>query len=196
MAAVHQFRINLSGWQGGPGMNTWYAIPSLLGDDEMTTAELSAVSSGLNVFYTAMRPYLIGGMAIQPDTEVKILDSATGELQGVTSLPTFTVTASGSGNEESRATQIKLQILTNLIANGRRVRGGPFLGPASNFSLGADGQLTGTAITAVEGFLTDLLATAPWGVWHRPKDGAGGEFGVHVGGRVTKVPGTLRRRKV
>jgi hypothetical protein len=195
VAAVHQFKINLSGWQGGPGINTWYAIPSLVGSAQMTPTELTAASSGFNVFYTAVRAYLIGGMAIAPDTEVKILDSATGELTGVVTMPTFAVSGSGSGNEESRATQIKLRILTNLFANGRRVKGGPFIGPASNLSLGPDGQLTATAVTTISTALNTFLNTAVWGVWHRPKAGAGGEFGVHTSGTVSSVPGTLRRRK-
>jgi len=195
MSAVHQFKVELNGWSGGPGVNSWYAIPALVGSAKMTTTELTACSSALSAFYTVCQPYIVGGVTARLNTDVSVLDEESGDLEDVATAPTFSVNGGGSNNSSSRATQIKVKIFTASIVNSHRVRGGPFIGPASVLGIGPDGLVTATAISQISAGLTTLLNSAPWGVWHRPKFGAGGVFAIHTSGGVNTVPGTLRRRK-
>lgn len=202
MANVYTVRVELTGWVGAPGINTWRFSSG--GIDPLTSLSNigEAFLTDIRAVYDALRLYVVEGWQANPLPVVTRHDEVTGELQetaGMT-LTGWPVTGLGdaAGSHESRATQLVASYTTDQIRNGRVLRGRSFLGPVSSVAIDEDGQIPSsvrTDLLGAFGAVTSGLGPR-LGVWGQPGLMAGaGKYGdvqeVLISGR----PGSLRSRR-
>lgn len=182
MANLIRVRTVLSGWPGGPGLNTFYfsTASGTVGNTEaadVCARVRSYWDSIKGLFPTSFRADVNGA----PDT----LDIASGVLTGTLNGGSPPQVAGTTGTAYNMyAGMILLKGATTAVVNGRREQGRSFIGPVTS---GADvGGVPDAAYrTAVSNGANVLLLTGSTtafpGVWHRPVNGAGGSFnGVSV----------------
>lgn len=203
MTNFFRYRPVLTGFIGGPGINTWHGEESTLGfDDEDPDGFARMVREA----YQAMVLYLAPGVRVTFPTEVTWHDEATGELRDVFPCEARAdIVASDIGGyaQESRATQIVSRLQTSVVRHGKRLRGRHFIGPASGYALGADGQVTAAARTAVASAYGGLIDPAGpnlvvWGPPIKDDDGAviaPGKKGLVEAVSVSATPGSLTSRR-
>lgn len=124
------------------------------------------------------------------------LDDATGALTGAwsTGLP-YNGAGSVGTEEVADATQILFQWHTNVIINGRFLRGRQFF-PGLAASNLASGNLSSAVALGFKGYGDTLIASGSgFGVWHRPQGGAGGQFEPTATCTVWNELAVLRRRR-
>lgn len=196
---IARFRVELTGWNGAPGVNTWHfveATPGLAWEDYIDpTAAL------IRSAYNTMAGLIASGVKCQVLPEVDLLNIADGQLvrkMQVGTLPT-SVTGTGSASAIGRVEQVRVKLVTDKVVGRRLLQGRHFIGPMAGAALSSDGTLStssrGTVATAYQG-VTDALG-ARLAVWARPggKGATDGEFG-HVQSVVAgTTPGVLRSRR-
>lgn len=209
MAKVMRYRPVLTGWIGGPGINTWHAEATL----DATADNAQPLADAVRAAYQAMRQVYAAGVTINFPGEVTVHDEATGDLvdvHGVTSPDQVTAGGSLGNSTLSRATQALVRLSTNEIRAGKRLAGAHFIGPLVTFYIGTNGQITTEGkgiIQAAYGGLVDVIG--PNLVVYGPKRkyrpatedlpelvALPGKKGRVVSVSVADVPGTLRSRKV
>lgn len=182
MANVIRVRTVLSGWPGGPGLNTFYfgTASGVVGNTEAADvcARVRSYWDSIKaIFPTSFRAQVSGA----PDT----LDIASGTLTGTLNGGSPAVVAgTGGASYNMYAGMILLQHHTSAIVGGRRAQGRSFMGPVTS-TADSGGNPDPAFATAISNGANVLLLTGTTtafpGVWHRPVLGAGGVFnGVTV----------------
>lgn len=203
MAEVLRLTVDLNGWQGAPGMNTWHFLrsDSLNFDEEHVN---SAVSM-LQTCYTWWQPHLLNGMTCALRTEAQVFEPAEGTLTDFADIEfPWTVNGAGLDTALSRATMAVSKEMTLKVYDGRRLNGRHFIGPLNGNAITNAGQLNASVIQAViDGLsgMTQLPLNTRLAVWHRPKKDEDGNL-VRVGGAAfvnavscMSKPGVLRSRR-
>lgn len=172
MAGIVKVQYELNGWDGSPGINSWYFTPSGVGVSFEDVAEAGA--SLVHDFYTTLVAYWAAGVTAALLPVFRAYEHTTGELLeagGLTALDPVVSTGSAAASDQSRASQAKLQFVTDQIRGNRVLRGGIYFGPINGNAIEGDGTLEPdfkTAVgTAVEGML-DLLGNTRLVVWGQP----------------------------
>lgn len=181
-----------TGWTGAPAMSAFYFNAG----GAATVALLDACVSDVRAAYTASVGKLVSGSIWNHNAAAKILASDTGLQVGelTSTVATSNIVATDSGAQLSRATMCKLRCHTNTYVGGRRLQGGPYIGPLGSSAITAAGQLSASVIVAAfNTLMTD--ADIPWVMWHRPVDGAGGVVADVESVTAPIVPSTLRSRR-
>lgn len=194
MAEVFTVQARITGFTGGPGINTFVFTNGGLED---SLAVPDAVS-GLRAFYTAMKPYFISAQRIQFTGEAKFYDLASGLIQRVITYdPGSEVLGSDTQSATSRATQAKLRFYTDTVVGRRFLQGGIYFGPLSDAGITTGGQVDTAVATAAANGLDALISGvgAKLQVWKRPKSAAGGAAGDVVSVGVMPSPAVLRSRR-
>jgi hypothetical protein len=198
MPAIARIRVNLSGFQGAPGLNTWFGLAT--GEDEPTGSEVAEFSDQIRAMYNSLKAYLANGVTAVPVDQVDIFEVSNGNLVGRLSVgPTWSIASTDASSPVSRATQAKLRLTTNQIVGNRILQGGPFFGPLGDSALGGDGSLATAFRTAVPGAFGGMLDVIGMrsAVWSQPgpgNDGVG-EFGYVQSVSVGTLPAVLRSRR-
>ena len=172
---VLRVKVSLDGWQGGPGSNTF-----LFGDLQGSTGADSALAAATWVadYFAGVKAYLTDDVTYQVDPTVIKYDTASGNAteEYLVDLED----GSGVGLDDARSTNRACAVFISHYSaeyrDGRKVRGGAYLGPVGSLAIATDGTLDPFARTLIA---TQWLASAPGGgithaVWHRPikdKDG-------------------------
>lgn len=162
--------INLSGFEGSPGVNVlhWCAPAHL--DIDLPDVENFHEILG-EVFTAAGAGFYAEGVTATVNPVVTVHEVDDGTLVGAftdTSGP-YTVTGTGEGTQ-SRAVQAGIRFATTDVRAGRRVQGRTFMGPIATDQLDDNGQI----LDAVRTGLAAAWAGAidPLGprliVWSRP----------------------------
>lgn len=203
MATIYRFRVGLTGFIGGPGLNTWYMaqVGAAGGADE---GDLEAIAADIRAVYDAAKTYLASGVSAQVDAVVEGIDVTTGNLVSVTGITPPAAVAGTSAASLSRATQICVRLKTDAIKGNRLIQGRHFFGPVATNAVATDGQIASaarTALTTAYGGVLDLAGNARLVVYSKKgKDKEGnptvGEFGYVQQVLPNSTPGTLRSRKV
>lgn len=204
-----RFRPVISGFIGGPGINTWHGEESVLGfDDE----DPQAFAEAVRAFYAAVASYFLTSMSIQFPGEVTWHDEEEGKLVEVFAIDApaqVAGTGSASNGQLSRATQVVAALNTGVIRDGKRLTGRHFIGPISNGAIGTDGQVLLSArnnIAAAYGGLIDQPGPnlVVWGPPRKSRPATDdlpalpalpGKKGTVQSVLCRSVPGTLRSRK-
>ena len=177
MARLWQWQFTLDGWQGAPGVNTFFTTVGIgvaVEDQIQNTAGLFQSA------YADMIDFFSEGISISCPEVVPEIDVATGQIQEAHSVPMVWSESSGTGGDAmSRATMGKLQFRTDLWRDGRQVRGGVFLGPVGTNAIDSTGLITGLFRSAAgDAFngLTDVLSPndARLAVYSRPRQAGPG----------------------
>lgn len=175
VAELLKVRVSLTGWQGGPGSNTfWLADTSGAPDGDSATLAAQWIADYYNIAGT----YLCSDVEWAVDPVVIKYDARTGNA-----LEDYFVSLSdGSGTgvdvetSTNRAASVYLSHRSAEFLDGRKIRGGAYLGPIGSGSIT---QLGGLDITLVQVLSLFWSTSAPGSgmthaVWHKPvrdKDG-------------------------
>lgn len=192
MADVYVFKVLLTGWSGGPGVNTWTFGHE---DSPLSVSELDDIQTTLTALYENFRIYMPGGITTELQPEVRIYNDVTGTIVGGLPLSTASGTSASSNGDMSRAVMAKCQLLTGQVVGKRIVRGGVFMGPINGNAVDNGGMLEQDVINGLSDDLGILRSAGPLAVWHRPKNGAGGKLCEAFSVGVNRVPAILRSRR-
>jgi len=192
---MYRVRATLSGWNGGPGLSTFYyktTDPTGEGNasDAFTCAtRVHSALANLDSFWPAF-------MQITVQPVVDVIQDVTGALVA-SWVPGSQAVINGVAGQNAlpQASMLAINYSTLDIINGHRVRGRTFLGPLRNQD-DADGTPNSSQLTQGAEFLTDIRGSAlPQVVWHRPKSQAGGQACLVTGGSVNDRFAVLRSRR-
>lgn len=203
MASFYRYRPVLSGFAGGPGINTWHFEETLA---DFGGNQAQAIADIVREIYFAIRTNLVAGTSVTFPAEVTIHNELTGALVDVKSVtPPVTVVSSSTVSDAkvSRATQAIVRLHTDQIRRGRRLQGRHFIGPLSATAMDQNGQITGAVQTAIA---TAYDGALDWVdgrlvVWGPPIEDENdnvveaGVKGTVQSVSVNALPGTLRSRK-
>lgn len=192
-----------SGFTGAPGYSNFhfgtdpgFFDGGLFGDAEQLAAQ--AAADRVRDAFEEARSYIPLGVNINVQNEAEILDSDSGEIVGFGEVDTPTVTGLGTSGGWSAASGAVVNWRTNDYRFGRRIRGRTFLVPLAGEAYQDDGTLSGDGRTAVQDFGSTMIgggAAPEFGVWSRPRDGAGGVFATVTSSNVPDMAAVLRSRR-
>lgn len=205
MGVVYRFKAVVSGFIGGPGVNTWHMCQfEELGG--AAQSDLEGMATDISAVYNAVKGQYISGLKVRLDSAVEGFDIATGNLVSVTGISVpAEITGGGSGSNISRSEQITVRLQTDAIRGNRQVQGRHFIGPIAANAMGNDGQILAASRAQVEaayGGVTDFTGNGRLVVWAQPNekhprpDARAGRIGYVQGVLANATPGTLRSRKV
>ena len=179
-------RATLSGWAGGPGLNTWYFETPL----QDAAAALRCVDYVHAQWAGGLQGVLPDSVNLQVQGEVDVITAATGAITDTLSVTTPAV-CNGTGGSAYAPPECAclLKLNTSTYVAGRRIQGRMFLSPLAAAVIGTDGQMDHTIAGGVDNAYADMTgrmdAGDTWVVWHRPKSGAGGSAALIT---ATSVP--------
>lgn len=174
--SIYRVRAVVNGWQGGPGLNTFYfdASGGPSGADAATVA--GRVRGAFDVFKTMFH----SSVTVQVQPQVDVLEELNGVLIGSFGIATPAVVTGTSANVTGAAEVAAGLVLdTGLVVDGRRLKGRAFLSPLQGPILATVLPPAGL-VTAVNAFgvavatATPPAATAPLVVWRRPTPSVAG----------------------
>jgi len=168
MTNIDRVRVALTGFVGGPGVNTFFALDggSLLPD--------------LRAYYNAIKSAIPATVTMQVENTGDTLNDETGYLLfGWSGEAQDSVGGTGSTPYAAPAGWV-VNWLTSQVANHRRLRGRTFHVPAAGEALDSDGSVYDLTLTSVAAAATALVEAQGTNlvVWHRPVDHAGGSHGL------------------
>jgi len=200
---MYRVRSVLAGWQGGPGLSTFYFSTGGTASGSDALAAANRVRGGWDV----VKGVLPSAVTVNVQGQVDVIDPIDGGLTTSFAVtPPATVTGTGVGVVGPPQVAGGLELFTSDVADGRRVRGRSFINPlvsaqtaTATPSAGLNSALDamGVAIVTVSPPATPALC-----IWHRPKFDpdpphalirAGSQFNVLSSGHATKFF-TLRSR--
>lgn len=157
MTNLMRVRASLTGWEGGPGLNQfWFSQGSL------TSVDMTAVTAASEItreMLYAIRGTWRPGVQVQVEPSVSIHDAASGEIVDILTLetPEDVVVSPATNGQESPATAIVVNLLTNVFRNGRLVRGRTFISPIAGGQIGNDGKVNSDSITNIASAYAGLI---------------------------------------
>ena len=173
--AVGLVRTAWSGTSGGPGVTQLF-VTNGNAFGSLTAAEAQSAVNAVRTFWFGLASFLPNEIVLLVSPVVDQYDVANGELVGSVSAATAPVSVVGTSQAVySMPAGFKLNLNTGTVRNGRRVRGGIFVVPASSGAF-SDGGLvssaTRTAANTAGAKLLSDLATAGLQlvVYSRPLD--------------------------
>lgn len=181
--AIIRVRTVLSGWTGGPGLNTAYFRGSTSTPSQV---DCNDVVARVRTFWSAAAGTLstLASATVQPS--VDILDETTGSLSSFrVATPTpLVVVGTAAGDFYAPGIMANFTLETGVSSNGRRVRGRWFVGPIAEGVAGSGILLAANAaqlVTAGAGLIASVPTTSQLIVWSQPRVGRPG-FVTNVNG--------------
>lgn len=184
------------GWTGSPGFSTFYFSPS-----SESPSDATEVVDCVRAFYAYAVEYLPSGVTYTPQLEVDVVNPATGAVTNTLIAASLSTPIAGTkpGSILPPSNMAVVTFNTETFIAGRRVRGRSFLGPLSQTeTIDGSGRLASAAYGRYIAAGDRLLATggAPsLVVWHRPKNGSGGDTAPVVSFACSPKLGVLRSRR-
>lgn len=190
---IFRVQARWSGFTGSPGYSSFYfAGGGGLVSDAQQVAD--RVAAG----FVEIAQHLPTGVAVQVESDVEVLDSDTGVLSAYQSIDPPAPTVGTRTGSYSAASGAVINWNTQDVRFGRRIRGRTFLVPLSNASYDEGGTLSASALTQINDMADTIRGTdldSEFGVWSRPRNGAGGVFATVTGHRVPDMAAVLRSRR-
>lgn len=193
MANIDRGIVTWSGVPTGPGYSVFYAVPG------------HSVMTALRAFFNSLGPSVPAGITFKFPSSGDTIDSATGDLVGSWSgsvLSDVVCSATG-GYSAASGLAVGWDTGTLVAAGGswktaHRVRGRTFLVPLGDVCYDSAGTPIATTLTALNTWLTTLLAatTPNLVIWAAPKKGnSDGVLAPVTGFRVKDQVAILRSRR-
>lgn len=182
----------MTGVQGAPFNSTHH-----FGGEDQT--EAIAAADAIRAFWLALVPNFASGLSIQVNSEVEVVDEATGQTTGTFEHTTAAVPVGGSVAPLAAATQGLLRWRTATFIAGRRLQGRTFIPkPPSTFNA-APGVPSGTyqanLLTAANALLAGDTAAGGLVVYSRPTDARPGASAPVVAASAWNQWAVLRSRR-
>lgn len=192
-----------TGFPGAPGYSNFHFSTNagffdggLLGDEAEAAAQ-SAANRVRNAFI-GINSLTPSAVSIKFEAEAPVIDSDSGEILGAIPISLEDLTPSGNSDGFSGATGAVVNWRTNDYRFGRRIRGRTFIVPLAGTQYESDGTLNSSALSTLRGFGSDIVSGGDdpqFGVWSRPRNGAGGVFASVVSSSVPDLAAVLRSRR-
>lgn len=200
MTNIYRTRVALSGWLGGPGVNTLYwSAGSILGTP--TPSQVQSFHEEIGDAWTTIGGYCVDFWTFLVEPTVDVIDATTGNITGV-------IVADGEAPTWSQGDTVDSKVARNTVLNiayatdqwvgGRRLRGRTYFGPVGREAMADDGQILPSCAAAVEdAFVALTSGLGPrLAVYHRPKPPSGeGYYGDVVQVTCRTKPGSLKSRR-
>lgn len=142
MPIMGRIRTVFTGVAGTP----WYSNIYVLGTEDDAAAQVDAVGE----FWATVSALMTGVVDWTVEGDVAQIDSATGDLVGVTSETPVSGSGTNAGDPLPYANQALVNWSTSVFAGGRNIKGKTFI-PA----LCEDSNSVGTLLSASDGVITD-----------------------------------------
>lgn len=182
-----------SGFQGAPGYSNFFFQGE--GTDAQTATARNRVYEMFNQF-SGILPNDVEYIIV-PDHPV--FDEATGTLTGYGNPPNPGTPGTGaSAGGYSAASGAVINWLTNTVAGNRRVMGRTFVVPLSGSAYEGNGTLSPSASMTLNDAAGEMIQggeESGFGIWSRPRNGAGGVFAPVENYRVPDMAAVLRSRR-
>ncbi len=162
MALINRVKVTLSGFQGGPGMSTFYCL------NPVTFLPL------LRAFYETVKFDIPGVVTVNFPSSGDIIESVTGALSGSwAATPPPPVVGLNTG-AYSAPVGLVVNWNTNSIVNGHRVIGRTFMVPWGGNAFASDGTPNSVSQNGLLAAAQTLVtgAAANFVVWSRPRAAA------------------------
>lgn len=192
-----------TGFPGSPGYSNFHFTVDggfwdggVIGSEAQAAADDAAAD--VRGAFIKVANLLPDTVTIQVDTEAEILNSDTGEILGVVETDSTPVTGASSSTSWSGASGGVVNWRTNDYRGGRRIRGRTFMVPLAGNAYEDNGTLSTEGRDDLQSFGNALVngsGSADFGVWSRPRNGAGGVFATVVGSNVPDMAAILRSRR-
>ena len=168
-------RAVLNGWEGGPGLMTFYFLTPL----QNAAAAARVVGNVHDFLFSPVSSFLPSSVTAQVLGEVDVLDASNGHITDTLSAPIPPpVVGAGSASKAPPSVAALLRLQTATFIAGRRVRGRIFISPLAGTVVTSDGVLSNTQQAFGDAARASMVAVLDpgdtWVVWHRPKLGVGG----------------------
>jgi hypothetical protein len=203
MAPIIRIKTRWSGFTGAPGFTVMHFRDFSTGEaGDPTQATAQAAADRVFSFFNPLKAQLpsVVRLTIEPDAE--LLEETTGELLDVMSV-TQSGTLNGAASTTagySAASGAVVNWRTNVVRNGRRIRGRTFLVPLTSTAYDTAGTLSSLAIPDIQAginAITNTSGSPDLGVWARPSapGAADGNWAVVSSGSVPDMAAVLRSRR-
>ena len=196
MTGILRVRAVLSGWTGGPALNTFYFKGVGTSPNQ---AECNDVVARVRSFWNSAAVYLPSAVTVNVDPTADVITAETGGLENSLSAAAPPTPVAGTGATEFYAPSVAalLRLNTSVIIAGRRLKGRSFISPLTEGAV-ASGTVAVATITGLVGAATALTAVTPTlstlVIWRRPVNGAGGATAPVTSITVPSKVATLRSR--
>jgi hypothetical protein len=138
-----------AGTTGGPGL-TQTAFTDVTGAN-LSVAEVQAAVNAVRAFWDAFKSFIPNEVQLTVLPTVDMYDSATNTLNGsMTAATAPAVVLGGETGAYNMAAGLKVNLNTNEIAYGHRVRGAIYVVPAGPSSYSVTGQVSTSAKSAID----------------------------------------------
>lgn len=186
MALLGLIRTVMTGVAGAPYYTTTVALSDGPGS-------IDQVADALQAFWTDQASNIDNGCVAVIQSDVPIVESTTGVLQGAEAIGDRTIGMSGAGDPLPATTQALCQLRTANVVAGRRLRGRMFLPQQTEANNTASGIPSAALVGDVNAALTAMIAASggKWVVWSRTH----GTYGVIQTANMWSQWAVLRSRR-
>jgi len=186
MATLKRYRVNWTGFSGGPGLSTFYgsSAADLLDD--------------IRVFFNAIKGFIPSTTTLSFPNAGDLINDADGAITGLWGEPIAANVVGTSATVYSAPSGMNVSWITGGIVAGRRVRGRTFVVPYSGYEM--DGSLTNANVTTAAAAAAALVVATAGSllIWSRPQTvpvvRAGSSYAI-VASTVSDTPTVLRSRR-
>lgn len=184
MATLNRYRVEWVGGPGGPGVSTFYSLPTA----STALADIRAFFQSLSVLFPTAFSWSF------PNSGDQIEDS-TGQISGAWSAAAVSPVIGGEGNVGFAAgVGARVSWQTQLIMNGRRLRGSTFITGIAVSNYDNAGTLSSGALTTLQNAADALISATDLVIYSRPHGGSFG-YGLVIGATVPDRVTSLRSRR-
>jgi hypothetical protein len=170
MAVILRVRTVLNYGSGGPGLATHYFAPGTIGG---SNADAADVATRVRNFFLACVGLCVIGDTFQVQSDVAAIEATTGALTGLFTAGTLAVvTGTGAGSRGPIAAMALVRSRTNVVLNGRLLRGRQYFGPMRVATVDSQGRIVASDVAtlnvAAAAIIPAAATTSAPAVWHRP----------------------------
>lgn len=165
MALMRRVRVVWTGVAGSPAYSNFYAVTA---DNDG-----SQFKAAVGNLITSLAEFVVTPVIATIEGEVPLIDSATGDIQGVSNQTPQTIPATSTGIMLPRATQLVLRWRTQEFVNGRRVQGRTSI-PYISVALDDDGRVDAGFAAQINADINSFLTEAgsDFVIWAKTSGGA------------------------
>lgn len=169
MTEIARVTVNWTGFTGAPGFTNLYFRGAT--SQPIDQATVDAAITKVDAWLAAWQSRLPATVTVVTDSSVEVIEDTTGELQGFfAGTPGAARVGSGTGNY-SAASGAVANWYTEIVRNGRRIRGRTFIVPVAGNFLATNGSLDDTSLTGLRTSTATFITrtgAAYLVVWGRP----------------------------
>ena len=171
MTRMYRVRVASTGWNGSPGLNTFY-FSNIATPDSSDSTHADTCVALVQAALAAHTDIFPADHIFTVSPVVDVIDPINGELlDSYAGSAPADIHGSGTGEYGPQAAMVVGSLLTSSFVGGHRVRGRAFWGPLKALN-DADGTPTADLVASVEGLRTTLTSggtDVKSVVWSRPR---------------------------